>query len=242
MRRPLEFPVQAVVPEPAGVYRLLGLDGRDPDARTAALHATARAEFIRLAEPRGLWQDATEADLADLVAGEGLNEPDAPLTRIQPRARRRALFAATVGPAPGRRVTELFAAGDFATGAVLDAVASAAAERTADEVERDWVVAQAAADPAAAAWRSRRYSPGYCGWHITAQRKLFAVLRPEAIGVSLNASCLMEPLKSVTGVILAGPPAIHAFEAGFPFCRQCRDRSCGARLADTDPPNIPHGG
>lgn len=242
MRRRLEFPVQAVVPEPAGVYRLLGLDGRDPGARTAALHEAARTEFLRLAEPRGLWQDAAESELADLVAGEGLNEPDAPLARIHPQARRRALFAATVGPAPGRRVAELFAAGDFATGAVLDAVASAAAERAADEVERDWAAAPDAADPAAAAWRSQRYSPGYCGWHITAQRQLFAMLRPEAIGVCLNASCLMEPLKSVTGVILAGPPAIHAFVAGFPFCRQCRDRSCGARLADTDRPNIPHGG
>ena len=99
-----------------------------------------------------------------------------------------------------------------------------------------------AADRAAAAWRSRRYSPGYCGWHITAQRKLFAALQPAAIGVSLNASCLMEPLKSVSGVILAGPPAIHEFEAGFPFCRQCRDRSCGARLADAGPADIPHGG
>ncbi|NLI46890.1 MAG: hypothetical protein GX414_07270 [Acidobacteria bacterium] len=224
------------------MYRLLGLDSRDPGARTVALHEAARAEFLRLAEPRGLWQDAAEPELADLIAGEGLNEPDAPLARIQPRARRRALFAATVGPAPGRRVAELFAAGDFATGAVLDAVASAAAEQAADEVERDWAATLDAADPAATAWRLRRYSPGYCGWHITAQRKLFAALRPEAIGVSLNASCLMEPLKSVTGVVLAGPPAIHAFEAGFPFCRHCRDRSCAARLADTDSTDIHHGG
>ena len=242
MRRQLEFPVDAVAPEPGAVYGLLGLDGRVPDARTAALHAAARAEFLRLAEPRGLWQDAAESELADLFAGEGRNEPDAPLAQIHPRARRRALFAATVGPAPGRRVAELFAAGDFATGAVLDAVASAAAERAADEVECDWVATLNAADPAAAAWRSRRYSPGYCGWHITAQRKLFAALQPAAIGVSLNASCLMEPLKSVSGVILAGPPAIHEFEAGFPFCRQCRDRSCGARLADAGPADIPHGG
>jgi hypothetical protein len=74
------------------------------------------------------------------------------------------------------------------------------------------------------------YSPGYCGWHISGQKKLFAYLHPERIGITLNNSYLMTPLKSVTGVLVAGPPEIHRFKPDFPFCRHCRTYSCLERF------------
>ena len=43
------------------------------------------------------------------------------------------------------------------------------------------------------------YSPGYCGWPTRGQRPLFDALRPEEIGVTLNDSCLMSPIKTVSG-------------------------------------------
>ena len=54
-----------------------------------------------------------------------------------------------------------------------------------------------------------RYSPGYCGWHVSGQINLFNTLTPEKIGITLGESCLMNPLKSVSGVLVAGPPNIH---------------------------------
>lgn len=48
------------------------------------------------------------------------------------------------------------------------------------------------------------YSPGYCGWHVTEQRKVFHLLQVCRCGVTLSDSCLMMPIKSVTGMIPVG--------------------------------------
>ena len=75
-----------------------------------------------------------------------------------------------------------------------------------------------------------RYSPGYCGWHVSGQGKLFDYLRPERIGLSLRTSFLMEPLKSVSGVLVAGPKEIHEFSASYDFCSRCDTRGCRQRI------------
>ncbi|MFH1765721.1 MAG: vitamin B12 dependent-methionine synthase activation domain-containing protein, partial [Gemmatimonadota bacterium] len=75
------------------------------------------------------------------------------------------------------------------------------------------------------------YSPGYCGWHITGQKELFAFLDPQQIGISLNASCLMSPIKSVSGVLVVGHPEIHDFENDFDFCFDCATWECRSRIA-----------
>jgi hypothetical protein len=82
---------------------------------------------------------------------------------------------------------------------------------------------------AAATAQTFLYSPGYCGWHISAQEPLFAVLRPQAIGMTLNASFLMSPLKSISGVLVSGPAAIHGIAAGYPFCGRCQSPVCRER-------------
>ena len=74
------------------------------------------------------------------------------------------------------------------------------------------------------------YSPGYCGWNIDAQKKLFSFLKPQQIGISLNESCLMTPLKSVTGVLVYGNKSIHQFDNSFSFCFNCKVQSCIERI------------
>jgi hypothetical protein len=124
-------------------------------------------------------------------------------------------------------IGELFATREFALGSVLDAAASEATERAGDAVERRFRECAGGAPADAAALR---YSPGYCGWDMTGQRALFAALRPEEIGITLRESCLMEPLKSMSGVIVAGPAAIHEFEDTYDFCADCRTRGCRDRI------------
>jgi hypothetical protein len=75
-----------------------------------------------------------------------------------------------------------------------------------------------------------RYSPGYCGWHVSGQKRLFRSLEPERIGITLTDSCLMQPLKSVSGVIVAGPKEVHRFSPNYSFCRHCETHSCRERL------------
>jgi hypothetical protein len=79
-----------------------------------------------------------------------------------------------------------------------------------------------------------RYSPGYCGWDITGQRQLFQALRPEEIGITLRESCLMEPLKSISGVLVAARPEVHRFDNNYPFCSACTTQTCRSRITAID--------
>jgi hypothetical protein len=60
---------------------------------------------------------------------------------------------------------------------------------------------------------------------------LFARLRPEEIGVTLGESCLMSPVKSVSGVLVAAPGEGHRFRPDLPACDACRRPECGKRMA-----------
>ena len=111
---------------------------------------------------------------------------------------------------------------------MLDAVASIATDN-AGRVAEEWAERQAAGQKDSALSRAFLYSPGYCGWHISGQAKLFFRLRPEKIGISLNASFLMNPLKSISGVLVAGPAAIHQFSEVYPFCTYCKSPICRER-------------
>ena len=51
---------------------------------------------------------------------------------------------------------------------------------------------------------SNSYSPGYCDWPLIEQRKLFAFFPEQFCGVTLTESCLMVPIKSVSGIIGIG--------------------------------------
>jgi hypothetical protein len=253
VRRVFEIAVATVLPDPADVLEMISAPPAlaHSDGRTSALLREALAMLAEDAVPRALLETITTERFAVVFGGEGLNAPDAPLARIFPEARGLALFAATIGPKACARITELFDRRDFALGTILDAAASLAAEKTAD-VARGEYVGTGAQDPGddharrggavgAGPGRDRAigdrvgnvalaYSPGYCGWHITAQRALFEALRPEEMGIRLNESCLMQPLKSISGVIAAGRPEIHVFDDAFPFCAACATRPCRERI------------
>lgn len=214
------------MPPRGGVLERMGMASpSDLSARTGALLESATAEFVRLAEPMGLFEDVSAAEFAAVYAGEGLNSHETPLAQIWPRADSLALFAATLGEPVSTRISELFAAGDMAAGFVLDAVASVSADLLTERL--------------ACRFRARvpgegtavlGYSPGYCGWHISAQRKLFERLGPDDIGIRLNDSCLMQPLKSVSGALVAGAASIHRFGPDFSFCAECATRQCLPRM------------
>lgn len=191
----------------------------------------ARRHFDDLADPVGLIEAVTPAEFAAVYAGEGCNPPETPLPGIAARAEALALFAATLGRALSEKVGALFHEHDLAVAYLLDTFASAAADDLADRLAR--LLAVSLRERGLSRHRSRvlPYSPGYCGWHVSGQARLFARLRPREIGITLNDSFLMTPLKSVSGVLVAGDAATHRFRADFPFCAACASRECRDRLA-----------
>ncbi len=71
------------------------------------------------------------------------------------------------------------------------------------------------------------YSPGYCGMKLTEQQKLFSLFNGEDVGVTLTADCLMQPVKSVSGLIGLGRPD-DVVTLGSP-CERCKQENCNMR-------------
>jgi hypothetical protein len=220
------FSIADAMPPRGDVLERMGMTSpADLSARIGALVESVTDEFERLAEPRGLVDEVSADEFAAIYAGEGRNTHETPLEQIYPRAESLALFVATLGEQVSTRIADLFAADDMARGFVLDAVASVSADLLTDRLAgryRERVSGERTA--------VLGYSPGYCGWHISAQRKLFDRLGPEEIGVSLNDSYLMQPLKSVSGVLVAGAGQIHRFRPEFSCCGECTTRQCLPRM------------
>ena len=182
--------------------------------------------FSSEAHPCCIAGDVSGSDFDEIFRGEGQNEEEAPLKTIYPKADHLVLFALTMGHEVSRRIAGFFKNNDYALGSMLDTVASLAADNSVGFLESHVAKKLAGNRPATNSDVVLNYSPGYCGWHISAQKKVFQYLHPEQIGITLNDSYLMTPLKSATGVLVHGDKAIHNFDNSFSFCRTCKEQTC----------------
>lgn len=230
MNDTLSFTPNDVLPGPAAVLELQGIPaGREVSPKIAELCDAALDLFAATANPTGIMQEVDKGEFARVYEGDGRNDSSSPLGEMYRRADRLALFAVTLGPKVCGEIAARFKSNDLAVACMLDSVASVAADRLAEVVQRH-VFALVGGQIGSAA-RVLHYSPGYCGWHISGQRALFARLHPESIGITLNERFLMSPLKSVSGVVVVGPGEIHDFDATYACCGDCRTHGCRERIA-----------
>jgi hypothetical protein len=229
MRWHVQWTPAAALPAREAVLDAQDLPGPDDlPPRLARLLDDARREFLDLATPCAIVEDITaDAFQAVLRAGVG-GAMRVPLDDVLDGATGLALFVATIGPGVPAAIAGWFAGGDPARGYMLDAVASAAADGLALAAAREWVERRFGG--CAPGWCALPYSPGYCGWNVRGQRALFDALAPVESGVQLNESCLMQPLKSVSGVIVHAPAAAHRMGQNYPCCDTCLTRDCEGRV------------
>lgn len=174
--------------------------------------------FTKDVEPKGKIEEISISEFAQIFQGDGENDENAPVQHIFPLAEYMALFAFTLGRNISDTITELFSNKDFALAYMLDSIASASADKASSIAERRINVDGSS--------KTLLYSPGYCGWNLSGQKQLFIKLEPESIGISLSNHFLMNPLKSISGVLIAGKKEIHDFDNDFTFCAQCKTFSC----------------
>ena len=112
-----------------------------------------------------------------------------------------AFFAATAGREFETFQHTLQQKDDMVKVYIADSLGSIIAEKTADCMEK-----ALAAYIEEKGWKhTNRYSPGYCGWHVSEQQKLFSLFPVASpCGIQLTDSSLMIPIKSVSGVIGVG--------------------------------------
>lgn len=231
MREIIEISIDDVRPDRDDVLKAQGIPpGRASSENITTLLRRTTELFLESCEPAGIISEISIPEFEIIYPGEGLNEKETPLDRVFRRADTLALFAVTSGQKVTEKIDELFAAREFALGAMLDSFASVGTDKAADFAERyffRWLIDRGKIASAKAA---SIYSPGYCGWHVSGQKKLFESLQPEDIGITLLDSFLMKPLKSISGVIVVGEKEIHIFEDSYSFCSECKTRFCRERI------------
>lgn len=232
MKRVVRFEPHQAMPSSRAVSRAQGIDeNRGLSGRSRMLLDRALEIYRRLAEPRGLVASISHSDFEDVYDGEGLNPHESPVAKIHPRATGLTLFVATVGEPVAARIRALLEHQDLALAYLLDVTASEGASMLADQMANDFVDYLTSIGHPSAESRVLPYSPGHCGWHISGQRTLFDYLGPQAIGITLNEQFLMTPVKSVSGVLVAGRAGTHRFRPTYQFCEDCETRDCRERMA-----------
>ncbi len=219
-------------PTPEVILRAQGIPPeREVPGPVADLLDTAMALYEEVAEPVGIVEAISTEEFPELYRGEGMNADRTPLPGIIRNSTTLALFAATLGSRVSERIEALFSGNDPALGYMLDTVASERADMAATLLAQAFLADEMEAGRVEAGTAVLPYSPGYCGWHLTGQKKLFARLEPGRIGIRLTPSCLMVPIKSVSGILVTGPPEGHDFENNFEFCLDCAGWDCRDRIA-----------
>ena len=129
-----------------------------------------------------------------------------------------ALFICTAGPVVGEMSRRSMKEGDLLRGYVYDVIGSEVVEAAADRMQEE--LRKSMADTGKEI--TNRFSPGYCGWDVAEQHKLFSFFKDNFCGITLTESALMKPVKSVSGLIGIGEHVRYA-----PYqCHMCSDKNC----------------
>ncbi|MEI6142385.1 MAG: vitamin B12 dependent-methionine synthase activation domain-containing protein [Mariniphaga sp.] len=136
------------------------------------------------------------------------------------------LFICTAGSGIGERSKNLMSNGDFMEGYILDVIGSvmveAAIDKIQDSVENEMI--------GIGLKLTNRYSPGYCGWSLAEQKQLFDLFPNNFCGIRLSDSFLMDPVKSVSGIMGFGPN----IKNGIYECQLCELVTCFYRKIRID--------
>ncbi len=229
----VNFNLLKLLPANDEVLRRQGIP--DPSAVSREMQEMpeyAIRELKEICHPAGVISELTVDEFGLIFDGEGSNAGDALLKDIYPSGRHLALFALTMGDEVSNHINTLFGENELVTASMLDTAASLAAETAVEILEGDFFEKKSNGESSGTEYCVLSYSPGYCGWDITSQKKIFEYLNPGQIGISLNESCLMTPLKSVTGVLIYARRSVHLFDPVFSYCSMCRHHSCTNRLEE----------
>lgn len=129
-----------------------------------------------------------------------------------------ALFICTAGPVVGEMCHQSMKDGDLLRGYVYDVIGSEIVEAAADRMQEE--LRKSIADLGKEI--TNRFSPGYCGWDVAEQHKLFSFFKDNYCGITLTESALMKPIKSVSGIIGIGRNVRYT-----PYqCKLCDDKNC----------------
>jgi hypothetical protein len=135
-----------------------------------------------------------------VTCANGVLLPGRRISAYMKGATRLALFICTAG----KMFTDMSHAyqshDDFLEAFVVESIGSATVENAMDKIQKR-LQAEMESEGLLI---TNRYSPGYCEWPLVGQKALFAMIGDNDTCITLTDSCLMQPIKSVSGIIGIG--------------------------------------
>ena len=196
----------------ADLYEQMGYHGLLPDEKTQAEAAAIIRHVRTIIRPQFCFFVARELPAFDMgrIILRQLKDSEA-----------YALFICTAGQLFEQYQQQLKTEGDMVRIFIADALGSVIAEKCADKMEESL---QESIDKLG--WKhTNRFSPGYCGWHVSQQQLLFPLFEGKTCGITLTDSSLMVPIKSVSGIIGIGEKVRKlAYTCGLCNFKQCYKR------------------
>lgn len=182
--------------------RYLAFDPKDMGDDIVAMVEQLKTEAYSLCRPRLGFRlvSGSRVDKEHLTVGGEVFTPARVITRMLQDADFYAMLVASVGQELDGWIGQKRTGGDVMEAFVADAIGSAITEAIV-------VFGQRTVEQFLAKWNlktSNTYSPGYCDWDVSEQRKFFALFPEKFCGVSLTESCLMMPIKSISTLMGVG--------------------------------------
>ncbi len=180
------------------IYRNLGYGNTMPDAETIATVNNIVNHAHAICKPLAMFKICSSQLSGTHLVLDGVEMKTGKIiANYLTETSQVAVFVATAGIEYDNYLQNIKASGDIYTEFLADAVGSEIAEATVRFVSRE--VEKLATKKGM--FITLSYSPGYCGWHVREQLQLFSLLPTKPCGITLNDSCLMHPVKSVSGII-----------------------------------------
>lgn len=200
----------------------LGWRGTPLDASLLTQIREIRDEALTAVEPR-LELRRFPLDRAGMLEGTSFSPQGGDVCRMLAPCREAVLLAATLG-AQSERLILRTQAKDAARAVLLDAVLSAAIEAVCDQAEaalRKEITEQGL-------YLTDRFSPGYGDMPLAQGKEICEVLGvSRRIGLTVSASGIMIPRKSVTAIMGISPEPVTRRPSG---CEGCEAReNCALR-------------
>jgi hypothetical protein len=224
VREIIEIPLDKsmIQVSPSNILDLLGYGDKAADDHICDLVNTCLNKSISVFKPKGgivfLENEGVNIPSGQVFCGDKSFNTGKIIASQLKYAEYIALFACTISNEVEILSKKMMDCGDLLEGVIFDLIGSEAAEETAAILHQS-ISAIASVDSFKV---TNRFSPGYCNWSVQEQHQLFSFFEKPAFGITLNSSALMNPIKSVSGILGVGKKVkFHPYS-----CSICSDENC----------------
>lgn len=162
-----------------------------------------------------IYDDITICESSVFVQGTMFNT-DRIIAKLMNGSSCIAIFVATAGIEVQQWTHKIKAKDDCLDTFIADTIGSCIAEAAGDAME------PYLEKEVENLLHSNRFIPGYCGWDLEEQQKLFNLLPDNICGISLSEDYLMYPIKSISGIVGIGKTVRNKVYS----CDICRKKEC----------------